>query len=292
MGYRVSAVSSSFRNFSRTSATAAWAFWYSASSSAGRGGRRPQYVGFLRRGCSRARRCPRWTRARRICFPCASFSCPGLPHPFALGLKFLDADGLGLVVILHPRWIGMFVIPDFLRRLAFGEEQEVGLDAGVGRKHAVGQATMVCRLHFSSSSCLMRVLTPSPNSVPSGNTIAPWPPSRQQMDDEHEEKVGGFLGAVGGGEIIFGAILFHPAEGRIGDDDIHAVIGGVAGVSFGEVLSWRMFTGTSMPCSSMLVVQSRCGSGFFSTPRMDACNRCSSSGGFDLALADVFQRAG
>src|SRR2546422_149941 len=37
---------------------------------------------------------------------------------------------------------------------------------------------MVWRLHFSRSSCLMRVLMPSPKSVPSGSTIAPRPPSR------------------------------------------------------------------------------------------------------------------
>src|SRR5438093_11335779 len=34
---------------------------------------------------------------------------------------------------------------------------------------------MVCKLHFSRSSCLMRVLMPSPKSVPSGSTMAPRP---------------------------------------------------------------------------------------------------------------------
>ena len=35
-----------------------------------------------------------------------------------------------------------------------------------------------------------------------------------------------------------------------------------------------------MPCSSMLVVQSRCGSGFFSTPWMEACSFCVLGAGF------------
>ena len=33
----------------------------------------------------------------------------------------------------------MLVVPNVLRGLALGEEQQVGLDAGVGREHAVGQ---------------------------------------------------------------------------------------------------------------------------------------------------------
>ena len=34
----------------------------------------------------------------------------------------------------------MFVIPDALGRLAFGEEEQVGFDAGVRGEDAVGQA--------------------------------------------------------------------------------------------------------------------------------------------------------
>jgi len=63
-----------------------------------------------------------------------------LAPPLFLHVEFLDTNGLGFVVGLYTCRILVFVIPDFLGRLAFGEEQQIGLDAGVGRKHAVGQA--------------------------------------------------------------------------------------------------------------------------------------------------------
>ena len=56
----------------------------------------------------------------------------------------------------------------------------------------------------------------------------------QQVDDEHQEQVGGFFGAVSGREIFLSAVLFHAAEGWVGHYDIHAIAGGVTGVRFGE----------------------------------------------------------
>ena len=46
-----------------------------------------------------------------------------------------------------------------------------------GLKTPFGRRTIVCRLHSVSNFSLIVVLTPSPNSVPSGSTIAPRPPS-------------------------------------------------------------------------------------------------------------------
>ena len=46
-----------------------------------------------------------------------------------------------------------------------------------GAKTLLGSRTMVWRLHSSRSFFLIRVLMPSPNSVPSGNTTAARPPS-------------------------------------------------------------------------------------------------------------------
>jgi hypothetical protein len=60
--------------------------------------------------------------------------------PGFLGLEFLDADGFGFVVALGSGRIGVLVIPDFLGGRAFGEEEEVGADAGVGIEDAIGQA--------------------------------------------------------------------------------------------------------------------------------------------------------
>ena len=45
----------------------------------------------------------------------------------------------------------------------------------------------------------------------------------QQPDDEGEEQVGGFLGAEVLREIRFDAVFLASAEGRVGEDDVHAV---------------------------------------------------------------------
>ena len=79
------------------------------------------------------------TKLLEIDFPGERVLFPLVP-PFLFRLEFLNADGFGLVVGLYARRIGMFVVPDFFGRLAFGEEEEVGLDAGVGSEDAVGQA--------------------------------------------------------------------------------------------------------------------------------------------------------
>ena len=58
--------------------------------------------------------------------------------PRALALELLDADWFALVVALGAGRIWVLVIPDFGGGLAFGEEEKVGADAGVGIKDAVG----------------------------------------------------------------------------------------------------------------------------------------------------------
>ncbi len=85
----------------------------------------------------------------------------------------------------------------------------------------------MCRLHSSSSFSLMRVLTPSPNRVPSGRTMAARPPVLEQVHDKDKEEVGGFPGAKGGGKVGLDAVLLGSAEGRVGDDYIDPIPGAV-----------------------------------------------------------------
>ena len=66
-------------------------------------------------------------------------------------------------------------------------------------------------------------MTPSPNSVPSGSTTAARPSGLEQADDQGEEQVGRFLGAEGR-EIVLDAVFLAPAEGRIGEHDIDALV--------------------------------------------------------------------
>ena len=58
------------------------------------------------------------------------------------------------------------------------------------------------------------------------------------------------------------------------------------------MLSWRTKLGSSMPCSSMLVTQSMCGSCFFSTARKRGLHRLLVLGLLHIALAHVAERAG
>ena len=82
---------------------------------------------------------------------------------------------------------------------------------------------MVWRLHSSIRCSLSRVFTPSPNREPSGNTTAARPLRFQDADDEGEEKVGRLAGLEVLGEVALDAVFLAPAEGRIGENDVHTI---------------------------------------------------------------------
>src|SRR5690606_25263122 len=75
-----------------------------------------------------------------LVLPTAGVAVGGAAPPGFLYLKLFKANGLGRVVILDARGIAVLVVPDMLGGLAFGEEQQVGFDAGVGVEHPIGQA--------------------------------------------------------------------------------------------------------------------------------------------------------
>ena len=82
---------------------------------------------------------------------------------------------------------------------------------------------MVWRLHSSIRCSLSRVFTPSPNSEPSGSTTAARPPgfSRRMMRARNRSAVSRVRKC--GGKFDLDAVLLAPAEGRIGQHDVHAV---------------------------------------------------------------------
>ena len=69
-------------------------------------------------------------------FEAVFFAAP----PGAFGLELLDADGLAFVVAFGSGRIGVLIVPDILGGGAFGEEEEIGADAGVRGEDAIGQA--------------------------------------------------------------------------------------------------------------------------------------------------------
>ena len=88
----------------------------------------------------------------------------------------------------------------------------------------------MCRLNSFSSSSLIRAQTPSPKRVPLGTTMPHRPgfapshgPPELAHDELQEEKrrLGGLLVF---GKVRQDAPLLLAAEGRIGHDDVHAIL--------------------------------------------------------------------
>lgn len=50
------------------------------------------------------------------------------------------------------------------------------------------------------------------------------PAGLEDVHQQHQEKIGGLSGAELGREVRLNAVLFHAAEGRIDDDDVHALL--------------------------------------------------------------------
>lgn len=54
--------------------------------------------------------------------------------------KLFHPHGAGFAVVFIALRIGVLVVPDGFGRLALGKEQQVGFDAGLGVKNAIGQS--------------------------------------------------------------------------------------------------------------------------------------------------------
>jgi hypothetical protein len=140
----------------------------------------------------------------------------------------LDPDGpghgIGFLGLRNP----VFVEPDVFGLLAFGEEEEVGADGGVGFEDAVGQADDGVEVAFLHQVFLEPGLHAFAKEGAVRQDHRRPAAGFEQADDEGEEQVGGFAGLEMLGEVGFDAILLAAAEGRVGEDDVHTIAGGVA----------------------------------------------------------------
>ena len=153
-----------------------------------------------------------------------------LPHQSISGLELFKAHGFGLVVAFYAFRIGMFVIPDMLGRLAFGEEQQVGFDAGVGAEHAIGQAHDGVQVAFFQQFFLEAGFHAFAEEETIGQDHGGAALVFEQLDDQRHKQVSGFTGAKVAGKVVFDAVFFHAAKGRVGDDDVDPVFVGVVRV--------------------------------------------------------------
>jgi hypothetical protein len=149
---------------------------------------------------------------------------------------------------------------------ALGEEEQVGADAGVGIEDAVGQADDGVQVALGEQGFLDAGLDAFAEEGAVGQHESGAAAGLEDLHQQHEEEVGGLAGAELGGVVGLDAVLLHAAEGRVGDDDVHALLRPQSRRGRARVLSWRTLEGTSMPCSSRLVMHRTCGRCFFSMP--------------------------
>ena len=166
--------------------------------------------------------------------------------PVDFGLKFLEAHRLGLVVAGDAFRVGVLVEPDFfggglLALGLLGEEENVCLDAGVGREDAVGQADDGVEVALSEERFFEAGLHAFAEEEAIGQDHSCTTVVFQQFDDERHEEVGGLAGAEVGGEVVFDAVFFGAAEGRVGDDDVDAVFVAVVLVGAASNQSTKRF---------------------------------------------------
>ena len=154
--------------------------------------------------------------------------------PRDLGGEFLEANGAGFVVGFLRGGDAVLVEPGFLGRPALGEEEEIGADAGVGAEDAVGEADDGVEVALGEEFFLDAGLDAFAEERAVGEDDGGAPAGSQQPHDERQEKIGGLAGLELLREIALNTVLLAPAEGWIGEDDVHPVGLDIADVGPGE----------------------------------------------------------
>ena len=105
------------------------------------------------------------------------------------------------------------------------KNKQVGANAGVGIEHAIGQAHNGVQVTLGEQ----RFLDAGLNAFTEERAVGQHQPGAaarlEDLHEQHEKEVGGLAGAELGGKVGLDAVLLHAAEGRVGDDDIHALLG-------------------------------------------------------------------
>ena len=154
--------------------------------------------------------------------------------PRLLGPELLDTDWLGLVVRLDALGIGVLVVPDLFCRLAFLEEEQVRLDAGIGGENAVREPDDGVEVALGQEFLLDPALDALAKERAVGEDDCCPAAVLEEVHDQDEEEIGGLAGLVGCGEVRLDPVLLHAAERRIRHDHVHPVPGRVVLQRAGE----------------------------------------------------------
>ena len=190
--------------------------------------------------------------------------------PFEAVGELLELDGLGLGVVLPALGQRLLVVPDFFGRAGAVEEQQVGRDAGVGREDAVGQADDGVQVELLEQF----LLDAGADAVAEERAVghddggaAGLRLALQLAHDELQEQQRGFGGLLVLGEVAVDAALLLAAEGRVGQDHIHAV--SVADLAQREAQAVaRIDLRRLQAVQEQVHLASRYGSGLASPPKM------------------------
>ena len=105
----------------------------------------------------------------------------------------------------------------------FSKNKQVGADAGVGLEDAVGQADDGVQVALLHQVFLEPRLHAFAKERAVGQHHGGAAVGFEDADDEGEEEVGGLAGLEVLGEVALDAVFLASAEGRIGENDVHAV---------------------------------------------------------------------
>ena len=125
----------------------------------------------------------------------------------------------------------MFPKPDFLRRCAFLEEEEVRGDGGGvegGLRESDDGVEVAVGEEFFADALLVAVAGDAAVGQDDGAAAA----RLEELDHEDDEEIGGFPAAEGGREVRLHAIGNPGTERRVGQDHLH-LLPGADGVVFG-----------------------------------------------------------
>jgi len=147
-----------------------------------------------------------------------------LGPPFNHGGEFGELNAFGFGVAFLALGQAVLVIPDFLRRCAFLEKEQVrGDGGGVERRlrEADDGVEVAVGEEFLADALFVAVARDA--AIREDDGAAATGP--EELDEENDEKVGGFPAAKGGGEVRLHAVGDACTEGGIGEDDLHLLLG-------------------------------------------------------------------
>ncbi len=117
----------------------------------------------------------------------------------------------------------MFVEPDLLCRLTFLKEQQIRPDAGVGFEHAVGQTDDCMEVALLQEMFLKPGLHPFAEQRAVRQHHSGTAARLEQAHDQREKEICRLACLKVLGKVAFDPVFFLAAEGRIGEDDVHAI---------------------------------------------------------------------